>query len=287
MWHRFWTITKETLLAVTGDNVTTKAAALALYCALGLAPIVLLVLAVTAWLGPGTQQAVVQQVESMVGGQAAKGVSEVVQSTRQEEKRKSSGTVSATVGLVMVVFSVSGIFAQLQASLNDIWGVEPKPQGGWWNWLRSRLLSVGALLSVLFLLLVSLVITAGIAMAFGRGGTLWSLLNLAASILVYVALFALIFKLLPDVEMQWRDVWIGAFLTAGLFAVGKYLIGLYLGQSAVASSYGAAGSLVALIVWVYYSAIIVFVGAEATKVYARHFGSGIQPSEHATPKENG
>ncbi len=285
MWQDLWTIVKESAGGIGRDNVTTKAAALALYCALGLAPIVLLVLALTAWLGPGTEKAVVGQIESMVGGEAAKGFEEVVQSTKEEQQRKASGTLSATVGLMMVVFSVSGIFAQLQASLNDIWGVKPRPQAGWWSWLRARLLSVGTLLSVLFLLLVSLVVTAGVAMAFGREGPLWSLLNVAVSLLVYVALFALIFKLLPDAKMEWRDVWMGALLTATLFAVGKYLIGLYLGRSAVASGYGAAGSLVALIVWVYYSSIIVFVGAEAAKVYAQHFGSGIEPNEYATLKD--
>ena len=244
----------------------------------------LLVLAVTAWLGPGIEQGIARQVESMVGSQAAKGVTEVIKSTKEEQKRQASGTLSAIVGVMMVLLSASGIFAQLQASLNDIWGVEPKPTAGWWSWLRARLLSVGTLLSVLFLLLVSLIITAGIAIALGREGPLWNVLNLAVSFLVYVTLFALIFKLLPDAVMRWRDVWFGAAITAALFAIGKDVIGLYLGHSAVASSYGAAGSLVALIVWVYYSAIIVFMGAEVTAAFARHYGSGIKPDEYAAPK---
>jgi membrane protein len=287
VWRNAWTITKEIVEGFGSDDVMTKAAALALYSALGLAPVVLLVLAATAWLGSGTEEAVISQVESLVGSQASKGVAEVVKNTKQEQKRQASGTLSAIVGLATVLFSASGIFAQLQASLNDIWGVKPKSQGGWWSWLRARLLSVGTLLSVLFLLLVSLVVSAGIAMAFGREEALWNALNFAVSFGVYTALFALIFKLLPDAKMRWRDVGIGAAITAALFAIGRYLIGLYLGHSAVASSYGAAGSLVALIVWVYYSAIIVFIGAEVTAVYARHCGSGIRPDHYAVPKRDG
>jgi membrane protein len=282
MWHRGWTIVKKAALNFYEDDVMTKAAALALYSALGLAPIVLLVLAATAWLGPGTEQSIVRQVESLVGGQAARGVTEVIKSTKREQTRRASGTMSAMIGLFIVIFSASGIFAQLQTSLNDIWRVEPKHRAGWWSWLRARLLSVGTLLAVLFLLLVSLVITAGIAMAFDGEGLVWSLLNLVVSLVVYVVLFALIYKILPDAQMKWRDVWIGAFTTAVFFAGGKHLIGLYLGHSAVTSSYGAAGSLVALIVWVYYSSIIVFIGAEVTQVYVRQFGSGITPNEYAT-----
>lgn len=289
MWRNTWSIAKETAEGFSTDDVMSKAAALALYIVLGLAPIALLLVAVTAWIGPETEEAVVKQVESMMGNQAAKGITQVIQSTEEERQQQASGILPALVGLITVLFSVSGIFAQLQTSLNDIWGVEPKPRGVFRSWLRARLLSVGTLLSILFLLLVCLVVSAGIAMAFGRLEALWNLLNLAVSPLVYVVLFALIFKVLPDAKMRWRDIWIGAALTAFLFAVGQYLIGLYLGYGAVASSYGAAGSLVALIVWVYYSAIIVFLGAEVTQVYARHCGSGIEPDEYAMlkPKNGG
>jgi len=285
MWQGVWKIMEETADCFAADDVMSKAAALAFYSALGLVPIVVLVLAVTRWLGPGTEEAVISQAESMVGNQAAKGISEVVKSTKQEHPQQAAGTLSAVCGLAVVLFSASGIFAQLQGSLNDIWGVKPKPRGGLRLWLRARLLSVGTLFSALFLLLVSLLVSAGVAMTVGRSGVLWNVLNVAVSIVVYVVLFALIFKLLPDAKMRWRDVWIGSVLTALLFAMGTYLIGIYLGRSAVAASYGTAGSLVALMIWVYYSAIIVFVGAEVTRVYARHFGSGIRPDNYAVPKE--
>ena len=285
MWQTAWTIIKEAMLGFGRHDAMTKAAALALYTALGLAPVVLLLLAVTSWLGPTTQQTIVDEVEGMVGNEAGKGINEIIASTKREQEQQASGTLSAVVGLITVLISVSGIFAQLQASLNDIFVVAPKPRAAIWSWLRSRLLSTGTFLSALFLLLVSLVVTAGIAMVFGRSGPIWMVLNVVVSLLVYAALFALIFKLLPDAEIRWRDVWIGAMMTAVLFSVGKFLIGLYLGHSAVTSSYGAAGSLVALIVWVYYSAIIVLVGAEVTQAYVRRLGSGIRSDEHAVSTE--
>ncbi|MEN6451530.1 MAG: YihY/virulence factor BrkB family protein [Thermoguttaceae bacterium] len=284
MWRNAWRMVKDTVGGFGRDDLMTKAAALALYTALGLAPIVLLILAVTAWLGPATQQAVIGQIDSVVGSQAAKSVAEVVKSTKQEQQRQASGSLSAIIGLIAVLISTSGIFAQLQASLNDIWGVKPNPRAGWWRWLRARLLSVGTLLSVLFLMLVSLLLSAGIALLFAQAKPLWNIVSLIVSFAVYVVLFALIFKVLPDAKMRWRDVWVGAAITAVLFAIGKHLIGLYLSHSAVASSYGAAGSLLALIVWVYYSAIIVFVGAEAAQAFARRFGAGIEAGEYAVPK---
>ncbi|MGA2257322.1 MAG: YhjD/YihY/BrkB family envelope integrity protein, partial [Thermoguttaceae bacterium] len=160
----------------------SKAAALALYSALGLAPLVLLLLTVTRWLGPETEEAVVSQVESIAGNPAGKEIREIVKSTKQEHPREAPGTLSAVVGLAMLLFSASGIFAQLQTTLNNIWGVKPKPPGGLWIWLRARLLSLGTLLSALFLLLVSLVVSAGVALTVGQSGVLWHLLNLAVSI---------------------------------------------------------------------------------------------------------
>ncbi len=280
------TMANEVVHNFAKDEVMTKAAALALYCVLGLAPIVLLVLAATTWMGPKTENAVTGQIDSLVGGEAAEGVAQVMKSAKEKQDKEQSGTWAGVIGLITLLVSASGVFAQLQSSLNDIWGVQPKANAGVWGWLRARLLSIGILLSVLFLLLVSLVVTAGIVLVFGREGALWNLLTLAVSFAVYVLLFALIFKYLPDAKMRWRDVWVGAALTAALFAIGKHFIGLYLGHSALASSYGAAGSLVALIVWAYYSAIIVFLGAEATQVYTRHFGAGILPDEYAEFKGN-
>jgi len=277
-WRDSWTIVKEAAADFSRDDVLSQAAALAFYTALGLAPTILLFLAVSAFLGDGTKEKMVTQVESLIGGQAAEGVQLVVKSA---EQKPNAGILSAVVGIATLLFSASGIFAQLQGTLNRIWDVKPRPDAGWWNLVRTRLLSAGLLISVLFLLLVSLVVSTAIALVFPSSGTLWDLLTQAISLGVFILLFAMVYKFLPDVEIGWRDVWTGAILTAVLFAVGKYFIGLYLGQSSVASSYGAAGSLVALLVWVYYSAVIVFFGAEVTQVYATRFGAGIKPAEHA------
>jgi len=174
--------------------------------------------------------------------------------------------------------------------LNRIWEVEPKPGGGIWGFVRNRLVSFGMILGVGFLLLVSLVISAAMGSidrwAEGLGGAgrvLALILSFALSFAVITLLFALIYKYLPDVKIAWRDVWIGAVVTALLFTVGKFLIGLYVAKTSVASSYGAAGSLVILLLWVYYSAQIVFLGAEFTQVYASRYGSKIEPADNAVP----
>ena len=277
-WRDSWTIVKEAAADFSKDDAMSQAAALAFYTALGLAPTILLFLAVSAFLGDGTKEKMVAQVESLIGGQAAEGIQLVVKSAEQKPE---AGLLSAVVGIATLLFSASGIFAQLQSTLNHIWDVKPRPAASYWDWIRARILSAGLLISVLFLLLVSLVVSTTIALVLPSSGALWDLLTMAISMAIFIVLFAMVFKFLPDVEIGWRDVWIGATLTAVLFAVGKYFIGLYLGQSSVASSYGAAGSLVALLVWVYYSSVIVFFGAEVTQVYSTRFGSGIRPSEHA------
>ncbi|MBY0521814.1 MAG: YihY/virulence factor BrkB family protein [Gemmataceae bacterium] len=274
-----WRILKEAVKDFSEDDAIDHGAALAFYTALGLAPLVLLCLSISAFFGEGTSQALIEQVRSLIGGQAAEGVDLVV---RNAQEKPESGTISAIVGIVTIVFSASGIFAQLQSTLNRIWHVKPKEGvAGYWNWVRSRLLSIGMLLSVLFLMLVSLVLSAGIALVLPTTGPMWNLATLGFSTMLFIVLFAMIFKFLPDVEIRWRDVWFGATVTAILFAVGKYFIGLYLGQSGVASSYGAAGSLVALLLWVYYSSLILFFGVEITKAYTELQGTGARPASHA------
>jgi membrane protein len=194
-------------------------------------------------------------------------------------------TIVATVTLLA---GASGVFAQLQDSLNSLWGVEPKEGRGLWGIIRDRFLSVATLLGTGFLLLVSLVLSAALS-AFGKwfGGWLPAPefvlqgLELVISLAVITGLFALMFKALPDAQIAWGDVWIGAGLTAVLFTIGKFAIGLYLGKSDVGSAYGAAGSLVILLVWVYYSAQILLFGAEFTQVYANALGSRIVPSDNA------
>ncbi|HSF44151.1 MAG TPA: YihY/virulence factor BrkB family protein, partial [Thermoanaerobaculia bacterium] len=176
------------------------------------------------------------------------------------------------------------------SSLNKIWNVEAKPGKGIWSFLRNRILSFGMVLGIGFLLLVSLAVSAAVAALdtyvtglFPAAEVVIGIITAAFGLAVITVLFAMIFRFLPDVKIAWKDVWTGAAVTSVLFLIGKVLIGLYLGNSSVASTYGAAGSLVILLLWIYYSTQILFFGAEITQVYARRYGSGIVPSEHAVP----
>jgi membrane protein len=206
----------------------------------------------------------------------------------QRANKPSSGIVATVIAVVTLLFGASGLFGQLQDSLNTIWGVEPKSGRGIWGVIKDRFFSFVAVLGTGFLLLVSLVLTAGLsAMAKMFEGllpgpeVLLQVLNFLISFAVIMGLFAMMFKILPDAQIAWSDVWVGAAMTALLFTIGKFLIGLYLGKSDVGSAYGAAGSLVIILVWVYYSAQILLFGAEFTQVYANRSGSRIVPTANA------
>jgi membrane protein len=204
--------------------------------------------------------------------------------------RQGGSIVATIIGVVTLLFGASGVFGELQDSLNTIWEVQPKPGLGFFATLKKRFFSFAMVLGVGFLLLVSLVISAALAALGGMlGGAqedqslIWKAINFAISFGVTTLLFALIYKILPDAKVQWRDVWIGAVVTALLFSIGKAALGWYLARPTTTSSYGAAGSFVALLLWVYYSAQILFLGAEFTQVYAKMYGSKIQPDEDAVP----
>lgn len=287
-----WSVLKETASDWSDDGASSLAAALAYYTLLSIAPLVVLAVAI-AGLAFGEDAArgqISQQIGALVGSQAAEAIESIARNARAPE----TGVISTVIGVVVLLFGASGVFGELQTSLNTIWEVEPKPGRGIVGMIKDRFFSFTMVLGVAFLLLVSLVFSAAVA-AFGRylsgalpgGEALWTALNFALSLALVTGLFALIYKVVPDAEIRWRDVWVGALTTALLFTLGKMLIGLYLGKSSFASSYGAAGSVVALVVWVYYSSQIVFLGAEFTQVYARRFGSRIVPSENAVPAEHG
>lgn len=257
-----------------GDPLT-QSAALAYYTALSFAPLLMLLLWCVSLLGDQRQAQLIAEVRGMVGGSAAQAVDDVI---RSAESRPSAGTLAGLVGIGFLLFSASGVFGQLQSSLNHIWGIEARPGSGLMNWVRKRLLSFGTVLVIAFLLLVSLVATSLVTAVFGGLG---SLVDLAAQLLVVTVLFALMFKFLPDAHIAWGDVWVGAAVTTALFLVGKRLISLYLIRGGVGSGYGAAGSLIALLVWVYYSGLIVLLGAQVTRTWARRRGSRITPVRHA------
>jgi membrane protein len=261
-------------------------AALSFYAVISLAPLLVLVVAVAGFfLGPeaaGGQLAL--QIQGTVGRPVANALQGMIQAA--QSPRSNAHTI---IGLVVLLFGASGVFAELQDSMNTIWQVTPKPGRALLTILRDRFLSFAMIMSVCFLLLASLVVTAALA-ALARwwtpsslpgGAWLWQGLNFAVSFLVITLLFALILKVLPDARVLWKDVWVGAAVTALLFTLGKLLLALYLARSSVTSGYGAAGSLVVVLLWIYYAAQIVLFGAAFTHAYALRFSGGIQPAPNA------
>jgi membrane protein len=280
---------KKTASEWMEDDAPSLGAALAYYTVFSLAPLMTIAIAIAGFFfgKEAAQGQIFDELRGLLGQEGGKAVEEMVQSANAQP---TTGIVAAVISVVILLFGASGVFGQLQASLNRIWGVKPKPGRGVLGIIQDRLLSFGFTLVVGFLLLVSLLLTAGIAlMAEWLGGlmpgseTLAQVLNIVISLAMITLLFATIFKFLPDAKIAWRDVWIGAFLTALLFTIGKFALGIYLGKSGVASSYGAAGSLIVLLLWVYYSSQILFFGAEFTQVYANRFGSRVAPAENAVP----
>jgi len=279
---------KESFKEWKDDGALDLGAALSYYTVFSLAPMLLIVIGVAGvvWGREAVQGQLVGQLQGLVGPQGG----QMIQTMIAHASKPGAGVVATIIGLVTILFGATGVFVQLQNALNHIWEVEPKPGGGIWGFVRNRLISFGMILGVGFLLLVSLVVSAAMGSIDrwadnlgGAGRVLALILSFAVSFAVISLLFALIYKYLPDVKIGWRDVWIGAAVTALLFTVGKFLIGLYVAKSSVASSYGAAGSLVILLLWVYYSAQIVFLGAEFTQVYASRYGSQIEPADNAVP----
>jgi membrane protein len=287
---RVWTILKEAGLEWVDDNATRLAASLAFFTILSIAPLLVIATAVTGFvLG---EEAASGQLRDQVRGFAGEAGAQVLETTVQNADRPKSGTVATIVGVITLLFGASGVFGELQSALNTAWDVKAKPGRAVLGIVRDRFLSFGMVLVVGFLLLVSLFVSALIAGFANRISTLVpglptlvAVANLVISYLVVTALFALIFKFLPDAEVAWRDVWFGAVVTAALFTVGKFLIGLYLGTAGVATPFGAAGSVVAFVVWVYYSGLILFFGAELTQVVARRRGRGIVPKPNAMPAD--
>ncbi len=286
-----WSIVKDTANDWLDDNGSRLAAALAYYSLLSLAPLLVITIAVAGFFfGPDAARGkVAGELGSVVGAEAAQGIQAVVASAHSP----SAGVLSTVVGIVTLFIGASGVFGELQSSLNTIWEVKAKPGRGIWGEVKDRFLSFTMVLGVAFLLLVSLVLSSilsGIGSKFATalpgGEVVWQGVNFAFSLAVVTGLFALIFKYIPDAEIKWRDVWLGAAVTAVLFTIGKLLLGLYLGKAAVGSSYGAAGSVIALVVWVYYAAQILFLGAEFTQVQARRHGREIRPSRNAVKAES-
>ncbi|MCC5785899.1 MAG: YihY/virulence factor BrkB family protein [Phycisphaerales bacterium] len=267
-----WGAFKQTIREFIEDDVLTLAGALAFYAALSFAPLVILLMWAASFFGEEMQQQIVTEIGQIVGAAGADTIKIVMQSG---EANPRAGTVAGLISLGVLLFSATIVFAQLQKSLNRTWNVRVSARAGVWNWLRKRVLSLGLIIVIAFLLVISMVADMVVAMLVGPiidHGWVWKTLSLVVSLCIFTLLFAVMFKFLPDVEVAWHVVWVGAVITAALFTVGKFLIGLYLGQGAVGSAYGAAGSVIALLVWVYYTSLVVLYGAEVTQVYARRTG---------------
>jgi membrane protein len=264
------------------DNASRLSAALAYYTIFSIAPLLAIIIAITGliWDAGAVRTQILSQVQSLVGAQGADFVASLMTNTGSPGE----GILALVIGILTLLFGALGVFNELHNSLNIIWNIKVEKPEGFWQSLKKvildRLLSFTMILGIGFLLLVSLVVTAGLSATQETVGNampipefLLQIVNLVISVGVITVLFALIFKFLPDVKIGWRDVWMGAFVTSLLFSFGKTVIGIYLGNSAVGSTFGAAGSLVLLLLWIYYSAQILFFGAEFTQVYANQYGS--------------
>ena len=255
---------RATLKAWNDDYAPSMGAALSYYTLFSIAPLLLLVVAI-AGLVFGEEAArgeLFGQISGLVGPDGARAIEALLASAN----RPGAGAIAMATGTLGLIAGASAVFGELQNALDRIWRAPARKQrSGWFALIRARLLSFGMILAVAFLLMVSLVMSAALA-ALGE----WWALDLAASFLLTTAMFALIYKIIPRVRIRWSDVWAGAAVTAALFAVGKFLIGLYLGRAGISSAFGAAGALVAVMVWVYYSAQIFLLGAEFTKIKSAH-----------------
>ena len=273
------------------DKCPQLGAALAYFTVFSLAPLVLVLLAVFGLIFGGSDQArqkITEQLQYLIDPSGIK----VIQDIAANASKPQAGIIATTIGVLLALFGASGVFGQLQDALNTVWGVKPKPGGGLMGFIRTRFLSFAMVGGVCFLLLVSLTVET-LLRGFNRylqnvmpGGDILALtLFLIFDVAVVVLLFAMIFRYLPDAKIAWRDVWVGATLTAILFVLGKFVLGLYLGSGAAGSAYGAASSLITLLLWIYYAAQILLFGAEFTQVYANTYGTRVEPMEHAVKVE--
>ena len=280
---------KETFSEWSKDKASRLSAALAYYTVFSLAPLLIIVIAIAgAVFGEEAARGeIVGQIQGLVGRDGA----EFIETAIENANKPATGRFASIISIVVLLFGASGVFAELQDALNTVWEVQAKPERGLINVIRNRFLSFTMVLGVGFLLLVSLVASAALAATVNFFGHLlppgldfvWQLVNFIFAFGVTTVLFGLIYKVLPDVKIGWSDVWIGAAITSLLFSIGRYLLGQYLGNSSFSSTYGAAGSLVVVLAWVYYAAQILFFGAEFTQVYARRYGSQIVPDKNAIP----
>jgi membrane protein len=280
-----WQMVKQTWADFTEDNAMRLAAAMACYIMLAIAPLVVIAFKVLyVVLKERTNEVIREQTQSLIGPQAGDAIGQMV----EKANHGGGGILATAVSLGIVLFSASGVFVSLQDALNTIWEVKPKPDAGWLQWVRKRFLSMGMVLGIAVLLLTSLLITTVLGVVIksvvGEGGRLATVAGYALDIVVTIgvawALFMAVFKVLPDVKVAWSDVWVGALVTAVLFKLGQIGMAIYFNHGAT-TAYGTFGSIIAVLLWAYYSSIIMFLGAEFTQVWAKAHGRELEPEEHA------
>ncbi len=279
---------KATYADWSEDKASRLGAALAYYTVFAMGPLLVVIISLAGLIfgHEAAQAQVMTAIQEMIGPQGTDAIQEMI----LHASRPGTGLTATLVSMVMLVAGAFGVVGQLKDALNTIWEVQPVAKKGIWAMVRERMFTFGTFLGFLFLMLVSMLLTAGISAMQGYvtatlpgNDAVWQVINTIVAFGITTLLFATMFKYLPDAKIAWRDVWIGAVVTALLFTVGKFAIGLYLGNSNLASGYGAASSLVVVMIWTYYSAQILFFGAELTQVYANRYGSRIVPEEHAVP----
>jgi membrane protein len=287
---RLGAVLKRALAGWWNDDVPRLGASLAYYTLFALAPILVVAIAIGGLIfgAEAVRGEIVGQIQGLVGRDGA----EAVQAMLEGAAKRSSSIAATVAGVITFFLGATGAFLELQTALDTIWRVKPKRSSSFWRALvMQRIVSFGLVVALGFLLVTSLLVSAALAAihtymgnAFPGVVVLWEALNVIVSLTVLTLLFAMIYKVLPDVKLAWSDVWVGGLVTAGLFSIGKLLIGLYLGTTSIASTYGAAGSVIVILVWVYYSAQIILLGAEFTRAYVDTFGRRPPPEDFATKK---
>ena len=291
----FWALIREAFNQWWNeDRPFELAAALAYYTLFSLAPLLVIAVSMAGFFfgREAAQNQIVQTLSGFIGKDAGFVIQTMIENAGKQQTYDS--IIAVVVGGALLLFGAGGVIGQLQSSLDMIWGVEPKPGQGILGVVKERFVSYAMVLGVGFLLLVSLVVSAVLSAfdqfleaAMPGTGVLLQVIHFVVSLGLIAFMFAAIYRFMPDARIAWKDVAIGGFLTALLFNIGKFFIGLYIGQSSVASVYGAAGSIVTLLLWIYYSALIFFFGAELTQVYATQYGAGMTPARNAQPAAPG
>jgi len=285
------TILKSAFAGFSNDKALKFSASLAYYTVFSLAPLLMLLISLAgAFLGKeAIQGKIFSEINGLIGNQAAKQVQDMIQNLEMSGKT----TISVIIGSVTLLVGATTIFSEIQDSINIIWKVKAKPKRGWWKFIKGRLLSYSLIVVLGFLLVVSLIINGAllamndILKSYFPEVTVivFSIINVIVSFIVITVLFGVIFKVLPDIKIAWKDVRVGAFFTACLFMLGRLVIGIYIEKTSAGSAYGAAGSLIVILIWVYYTAAILYFGAEFTQSYAQFKGAEIKPADYAVHVE--